>query len=212
MDYLAHYNALILRGQNRVLEGYKERHHIVPKCIGGLDDKNNIVSLTAEEHYVAHQLLVKIYPSVPGLIYATMAMCGTTNKNRNNKSYGWIRKIVGNARKGIKLSEEHRLKVIAPLAKHCRNRLGTKQSTEQVEKHVKRMMGNTINNGRKWDRDIVEKRAKSNSIAQAGVAKTEEHKMALKNAAARPLTYIRRCVSQAMYQARKNNKMFSELI
>lgn len=43
------------------MEGeYFETHHIVPKSLGGTDDKNNLVNLTAREHYIAHLLLVKI--------------------------------------------------------------------------------------------------------------------------------------------------------
>lgn len=32
----------------------------MPKSLGGTDDKNNLVNLTAREHYIAHLLLVKI--------------------------------------------------------------------------------------------------------------------------------------------------------
>lgn len=42
---------------------YFETHHIVPKSLGGTDDKNNLVNLTAREHYIAHLLLVKIAKS-----------------------------------------------------------------------------------------------------------------------------------------------------
>jgi hypothetical protein len=37
-----------------------EKHHIVPKCLGGTDDESNIVCLTMREHYVAHLLLTKM--------------------------------------------------------------------------------------------------------------------------------------------------------
>lgn len=59
MDYEAHYNRLITRGRTRALGGYKEKHHIVPKCEGGPDDPANLVSLTAREHFIAHLLLAK---------------------------------------------------------------------------------------------------------------------------------------------------------
>lgn len=62
-------------------------HHIIPKCIGGTNDRNNIVALTPEEHYVAHQLLVKIHPTNDKLIFAAHRM-GTSN----NKLYGWLRR------------------------------------------------------------------------------------------------------------------------
>ncbi|XAO17074.1 homing endonuclease [Escherichia phage FL23] len=60
MNYEKIYNSLIDRARNRALTGYKERHHIIPKCLGGSNDASNLVDLTPEEHYVAHQLLVKI--------------------------------------------------------------------------------------------------------------------------------------------------------
>lgn len=49
---------------------YTEKHHIIPKCMGGTDDKINIVRLSAKAHYVAHHLLTKIYPKNPKLMFA----------------------------------------------------------------------------------------------------------------------------------------------
>lgn len=40
---------------------YYERHHILPKSLGGSDRKSNLVLLTAKEHYICHLLLVKIF-------------------------------------------------------------------------------------------------------------------------------------------------------
>ena len=45
---------------NRELNCYTEKHHIIPKSLGGNDVKSNIVTLTAKEHYIAHLLLTKI--------------------------------------------------------------------------------------------------------------------------------------------------------
>ena len=68
MNYKKHYDLLIERSKTRVLEGYVEKHHIIPKCLGGTDDKGNLAILTPEEHFLAHQLLIKIYPNSPPLI------------------------------------------------------------------------------------------------------------------------------------------------
>ena len=89
MDYKKHYNTLIVRAGKRCLEEYTENHHIIPKCIGGSNDQSNLVRLTPEEHYVAHQLLVKMYPNNPGLVRAAAMM---NVKRTNNKLYGWIRR------------------------------------------------------------------------------------------------------------------------
>lgn len=101
MDYKKHYSTLIYKGQTRLLEGYSENHHIVPRCMGGTDDPQNLVLLTPEEHYVAHQLLVKIYPNNPGLLTAALAMTMDTHGYRSkNKFYGWLRRQYSDSRKG----------------------------------------------------------------------------------------------------------------
>lgn len=95
MDYQKHYDLVIKRAKYRTLMGYKEKHHIVPKCLSGTDNKDNLVELTAREHFVVHQLLIKIYPSNGKLAYAAMMMCveSTTHTGRSkNRRYEWLRK------------------------------------------------------------------------------------------------------------------------
>lgn len=95
MDYPKIYNELITRAKSRMIDGYIEVHHIIPKCMNGTDDKSNLVRLTPEEHYVAHQLLVKIYPDHHGLVRAVQMMTVTSkNHIRNNKEFGWIRRKI----------------------------------------------------------------------------------------------------------------------
>lgn len=108
MDYSKHYNTLIERAKTRLLESYSERHHIIPRCMGGSDEQNNIVRLTAEEHYVAHQLLIKIYPNNFKLIYAAHKMTSDPHGHRvNNKLYGWLRQKAN----AIPVSKETRRKM-----------------------------------------------------------------------------------------------------
>lgn len=93
MDYHKIYDALIIRGQNRVLAGYKEKHHIIPRCLGGTDDAGNLVWLTPEEHYVCHLLLVKMNPGSVKLVKAAMFMVtANSNQQRTNKAYGWLKR------------------------------------------------------------------------------------------------------------------------
>lgn len=53
---------------------YTEKHHIVPRCMNGTNSDENLVVLTAKEHFVAHHLLCKIYPKHPKLWFAFNAM------------------------------------------------------------------------------------------------------------------------------------------
>lgn len=93
MNYQRIYDSIIRRGQNRILEGYSERHHIIPRCIGGTDEDTNLVSLTPEEHYICHLLLVKIYPNNIKLVKAAMFMLSSNNRQqRSNKAYGWLKR------------------------------------------------------------------------------------------------------------------------
>jgi hypothetical protein len=95
LKYLEIYESLIARGVNRTKEAdeYYEKHHIIPKCLGGNNSKVNLVYLTAREHYVAHQLLVKVYPTDRNLIFAAHMMTIDSNGKRvNNKDYEWLKK------------------------------------------------------------------------------------------------------------------------
>lgn len=50
------YNQLIKRVKTRILEGYYEKHHIILKCMGGDNSLENLVKLTAREHFLCHWL------------------------------------------------------------------------------------------------------------------------------------------------------------
>ena len=94
MNYQKIYDRLIKNAQSREIEGYFERHHIVPRCMGGSDDKQNIVKLTAREHFIAHLLLFKIHPTNLKLVKAIMMMCvGHVDERRkiNNRLYERLR-------------------------------------------------------------------------------------------------------------------------
>jgi len=59
--YTKWYNQITDRARNRIVEGYTEKHHILPRSLGGTDDAFNLVDLTAREHFVCHWLLTKMY-------------------------------------------------------------------------------------------------------------------------------------------------------
>lgn len=94
MNYKRIYDELITRARCRDdVHGYTERHHVIPRCMGGTNATDNIVRLTASEHYIAHQLLVKIYQGNKSLLYAARCMCVYVEgvHLRGNKYYSWIK-------------------------------------------------------------------------------------------------------------------------
>lgn len=93
MDYQRIYDNLMTRSRERMLEGYTERHHIIPRCLGGSDEQDNIAILTAREHYIAHQLLVKLYPDNYKIAYAAKMMTiDKTGGRSSNRQYEWLQK------------------------------------------------------------------------------------------------------------------------
>ena len=98
MNYKKIYDDLIDSCKTRSIDGYVENHHIIPVSLGGMDTYDNLVKLTPREHYVAHQLLIKLYPgNYKMIIAAQLLTVKNRNHQRNNKLYGWIKKLLSYA-------------------------------------------------------------------------------------------------------------------
>lgn len=163
------------RSFERELEGYSEKHHIIPKCMDGDDKPRNIAILTPEEHYLAHLLLVKIYPDNLGLTYAAHMM-GTTRTS--NKAYGWLKRKRVSLQTGIPRSEETKRK----MSETC---MGRKMSDEARANMSKAQKGRTHtdetkakisnhNKGKKMSAEHIEKVASQKRIRIKQISKTGE--------------------------------------
>ena len=85
MDYVKIYDNLVLTAKRRNVKlDFFEMHHIKPKCCGGDDNYLNLVKFTFREHYLAHKLLVKIYPDNKLLAKALWMMTITTIASLKN--------------------------------------------------------------------------------------------------------------------------------
>jgi hypothetical protein len=58
--YTRWYYNIILGAQTRTISGYTEKHHIIPRSLGGSNAKDNLVALTAREHFICHLLLTRM--------------------------------------------------------------------------------------------------------------------------------------------------------
>lgn len=84
MNVLRVYEALIARAAARVrdVHAYYERHHVVPRSLGGSNEADNLVWLTAREHFIAHRILYKLHPS-RAMATAFALMVNTQNRGRS---------------------------------------------------------------------------------------------------------------------------------
>lgn len=65
----------IIQTRGRTLnKSDKERHHILPRCLGGSAEEENLIDLEYEEHFIAHQLLAKENPENLQLVHAFRLM------------------------------------------------------------------------------------------------------------------------------------------
>jgi hypothetical protein len=110
--------------QNRIKTKGIEKHHIIPKSIGGSNDASNLVLLTAREHYVCHLLLPK--------------MC-INNNDVYKMSYAFFSMKKNTLHKGrytSKLHQIHREAMIRKISKENSVHWKRKKSDEQVKKMV----------------------------------------------------------------------------
>lgn len=76
---------LCSRGRNGCGNEYFETHHIVPKCMGGDNSKENLIDLYAFEHFEAHRLLCLENPSNKKLAFAWFAMSHIKNQHTKER-------------------------------------------------------------------------------------------------------------------------------
>lgn len=89
--YYKIYIAIIERAKNRTIDEYCEKHHIIPKALGGSNDRSNLVHLTAREHFICHRLLIKITQGKDkeAMCFAANRMTTSRNADYNITSYAY---------------------------------------------------------------------------------------------------------------------------
>jgi len=106
--YTTWYNNIVKHAQERTLsEGiYAEKHHIIPKSMGGNDSKDNLARLTAREHFICHWLLTKMTTGEAKhkMIYAAWSMVrkgrGQERYKMTSRTYESLRKQLSETKRG----------------------------------------------------------------------------------------------------------------
>lgn len=165
-------NILDTRGRFLKKENsYFERHHILPKCLGGGNERDNLIDLYPREHFIAHKLLAEENPNDTKLARAFILMtcCSTDDQERyivTEQEYEEARIAYSNALKelykdkrnhpsyGKHISEE-RKKLIGDINrgnKYCVGRI--------VSEETRRKIGEANKNPKKETRERMRKARK----------------------------------------------------
>lgn len=165
--YTNYYNSIINRAKSRIIpkEIYSESHHIIPRSLGGANSKNNLVSLTAREHRLAHILLTKMLTEpehIKKMWYAAWMVLRVENINQNRhiskgKFYELAKinfsSLMSVKHKGKIVSAETRKKI-----SDARKGMPSPNKGKAMSKEQKQKMRDTIAiNGRIISPDTVKK-------------------------------------------------------
>jgi len=176
------------RRREAVLSGYSERHHIVPRCMGGDDEPGNLIRLTPEDHIVAHLLLARIYGG--RLWYALTVMmrpakrlgivlrgkrarrvAALARRKQAELQLGVLRPDVSAKLSGRAKSEEHKNNL-------SKARFGSRDSAETRLKKKRAMNDASVK-----ERIFTAERARKISVALTGRERSAEHSAAIARAA-----------------------------
>jgi hypothetical protein len=156
------YDAIIVKARAEGRIGYTETHHIIPKSLNGSNHPDNLVKLSAREHFICHYLLCKIYPKnsieYHKMIFALRMMKNINGQHQryfNSRLYEIVRKNISESARilnqGKVLSENHKEAIRKKLTgvkkspeaikKRSKARLGKKRSPESIEKQIKTQTG-----------------------------------------------------------------------
>lgn len=146
--YTKWYNSIVSMAQTRLISCYVEKHHIIPKSLGGSNKKENLVVLTAREHFVCHWLLVKMvdtqHQRKMKLALSKMCQCSSNQQRHKltSRTYEQVRKYCSEAMTGENnpmfgktrtLSEK---KNISAGVKLANERDGPRTITEEHKKRI----------------------------------------------------------------------------
>lgn len=190
--YTKWYYSIVAKAAVRVnLEGYYEKHHIVPKSLGGTDDDSNLVNLTPKEHFICHRLLVKMTEgkAKKSMAFAIWQMSSRRNKVSKNRHkptgqvYEMLKKQLSDACKGVPLSEEHKQKMRGiPKSEEHKQKLRKPKTEEHKQKLSAARKGKTYEYKHSEETKKKIGTANKGSKVRVGTTHSEETKQRMREA------------------------------
>jgi hypothetical protein len=124
--YTKLYYKITSNAKQRITDGYTELHHIIPQSTGGSNDKENLVELTAREHFICHWLLIKMTEGEDRskMLYALNGM-----KAENRYQQRYHTKITA------RVYEKHRIEHAENHSKRMKGRIAWNKGVPQTDEH-----------------------------------------------------------------------------
>ena len=171
MDYHTVYKQICDRARSREREPgvYYEKHHVVPKCLGGTDNSDNLVLLTYREHFLCHALLVKMHTGQAyyKMLYALNGMQRINDRQQRSTSrlYDYFRqKFVNMKSESMRnnnpmKNEKHReTHALAVKQRNSPGMTGKNHTTETRSKMRKKQLGKPVSEETKRKLSEINKR------------------------------------------------------
>jgi hypothetical protein len=117
--------------KSQVIDGYSEKHHIIPRSMGGTDNISNLIALTPRQHVVAHWMLWKAYGGNMGRAFFMMSNFGKYGKV-NSRTYAMAR-----ADYAEQVSIQMTGKVMPPISEETRQKMSKSATGRKVSDATK---------------------------------------------------------------------------
>ncbi len=205
------YFSITSNAKQRITEGYTELHHIIPQSMGGSNDKENLVELTAREHFICHWLLVKMtegddrskmlyalkgmkaenkhqqryHTKITARVYETYRIEHSINHSKVMKA----KNLVPWNKGGAEITDEHRENLQNP----ARNRkIDPVKQAEGQQKRIAKVTGRKDSDEAKLKKSLAlkgkpkgpmsDEQKQARSITMTGQKKTKSHATNVANA------------------------------
>ena len=173
MNYKKIYYELIekakLKNRKKGDGGYYEKHHIVPRCFGGDNKKENLILLTYREHFLAHLLLVQSYEG----------------KEKSKMSFGLFQMCRKNSKQQRIISSKQFEKAKQIMSDNCSGENSSfygKTHTDKVKSEISKRMKGSNNPSVKygaWNKGLKTgclSEEHCNKISESHIGKTHSNK------------------------------------
>lgn len=167
--YTKWYYSIISNARLRNSNKNTEKHHIIPRSLGGSNQLDNLVQLTQREHFICHQLLIKMLSGEPRykMSHAAWRLAHQKGQKISSRQYRNLKllrsaEMTGRKNPGVSAALTGRKVPAGVIAKRVATVTGSKRPTTSAA--LKGKLNPKVSQaltGRKQTTESIEKRAKA---------------------------------------------------